>query len=92
MSSLLHSTSWLLGRFAAAAMGIGVASLAPEAAEAATSKPTDPKLEAWFGKLTGKHRVVFDAPEPNGGFPVIWPRVYLLTTEAATPERAQARW
>jgi len=74
-----------LGRFAAAAMGIGAASLAPETAAAATSKPTDPKLEAWFNKLTGKHRVVFDAPEPNGGFPVIWPRVYLLTTEASYP-------
>jgi hypothetical protein len=74
-----------LGRFAAAAMGLGVAGLTPGAAEAATSKPTDPKLEAWFNKLTGKHRVVFDAPEPNNGFPVIWPRVYLLTTEATYP-------
>lgn len=74
-----------LGRFAAAAMGIGVASLAPEAAEAAISKPADPKLEAWFGKLTGKHRVVFDAPEVNSGFTAIWPRVYLLTTEASYP-------
>jgi len=74
-----------LGRFAAAAMGIGVASLAPEPAEAAISKPADPKLEAWLGKLTGKHRVVFDAPESNNGFPAIWPRVYLMTTEASYP-------
>jgi hypothetical protein len=74
-----------LGRFAAAAMGLGVASLVPEPAEAATSKPADPKLEAWFGKLTGKHRVVFDAPESNSGFPAIWPRVYLLTTAASYP-------
>jgi len=74
-----------LGRFAAAALGLGVTSLAPEAANAAASKPTDPKLEAWFGKLTGKHRVVFDAPEPNNGFPAIWPRVYLLTTNATYP-------
>ena len=74
-----------IGRVAAAAMGFGVASLAPEPAEAATSKPADPKLEAWFGKLRGKHRAVFDAPESNSGFPAIWPRVYLLTTGASYP-------
>src|SRR5438874_3599681 len=74
-----------LGRFAAAALGLGVTSLAPEAANAAAFKPADPKLEAWFGKLTGKHRVVFDAPEPNEGFAAIWPRVYLLTTNATYP-------
>ena len=74
-----------LGRFAAAAMGIGVAGLTPEAALAAASKPADPKLEAWFGKLTGKHRVVFDAPAANSGFPAIWPRVYHLTTDASYP-------
>jgi hypothetical protein len=74
-----------LGRLAAAAMGIGAVSVAPAAAAAAVSKPKDPQLEAWFGKLTGKHRVVFDAPEPNEGFGAIWPRVYLLTTEASYP-------
>lgn len=74
-----------IGRLAAAAMGVGVASLVPEGAEAAVSKPADPHLEAWFGKLTGKHRAVFDVPESNSGFPAIWPRVYLLTTEASYP-------
>jgi len=74
-----------LGRFAAAAMGIGVASLAPEVAQASTSRAKDPQLEAWFGKLTGKHRAVFDAPEVNNGFATIWPRVYLLTTDATYP-------
>lgn len=74
-----------LGRFAAAAMGLSVASLVPEGAEAATSRAADPQLEAWFGKLTGKHRAVFDVPESNSGFPAIWPRVYLMTTEASYP-------
>jgi hypothetical protein len=74
-----------IGRIAGAAMGLGVASLVPEAMEAGTSRAADPQLEAWFGKLTGKHRVVFDAPASNSGFPVIWPRVYLLTTEATYP-------
>jgi hypothetical protein len=74
-----------IGQVAAAAMGIGVASLVPEGAEAGTSPAADPQLEAWFGKLKGKHRVVFDAPAANRGFPAIWPRVYLLTTEATYP-------
>jgi hypothetical protein len=74
-----------IGRFAAAVMGIGVTGLVPESAEAGVSRAVDPQLEAWFGKLNGKHRAVFDAPEPNNGFPAIWPRVYLLTTEASYP-------
>jgi hypothetical protein len=76
-----------IGRIAAAAMGIGVASLAPEAAEAETAGAlaSDPKLDAWFGMLKGKHRAVFDAPESNSGFGAIWPKVYIMTTEAAYP-------
>ena len=74
-----------IGQVAAAAMGISVASLVPETAAAGVSRAADPQLEAWFGKLSGKHRVAFDAPEANSGFPAIWPRVYLLTTEATYP-------
>jgi hypothetical protein len=74
-----------LGRFAAAALGIGVAGLSPDTAEAGVSRAKDPKLEAWFGKLNGKHRAVFDAPESNHGFPAIWPKVYRMTTEATYP-------
>jgi hypothetical protein len=76
-----------IGRIAAAAMGIGAASMVPEAAEAevAASRSKDPQLEAWFNKLKGKHRAVFDVPESNSGFPAIWPRVYLMTTEASYP-------
>ena len=76
-----------LGRVAAAAMGLGAATLLPPEVRAAagTSTAADPQLEAWFGKLKGKHRVVFDASEPNSGMPAIWPRVYLNTTEATYP-------
>ena len=74
-----------IGRIAGAAMGLGVASLVPEVVEAGTSRAADPQLEGWFGKLTGKHRVVFDAPAANEGLPAVWPRVYLLTTEATYP-------
>jgi len=76
-----------LGSVAAAAVGLGAASLMPPAAHAlaAASSTVDPKLEAWFGKLTGKHKTVFDAPEPNDGMAAIWPRVYLNTTLATYP-------
>ena len=45
----------------------------------------DPQLDAWFGKIKGKHRQVFDAPEANGGVAAIWPRVYMLTMNATYP-------
>lgn len=76
-----------LGRITAAAFGLGAATLVPAQAHAAISPSpgSDPELEAWFAKLTGKHRAVFDAPEANGGMPAIWPRVYLNTTESSYP-------
>jgi hypothetical protein len=76
-----------LGRMAAAAVGLGAVGLMPESARAAvgTSSAADPKLEAWFGKLAGKHRTVFDAPAINEGMPAIWPRVYLNSTDATYP-------
>ena len=82
-----------LGQVAAAAVGVSAATLLPMTAHAAALAPTaaDPKLEAWFRKLTGKHRTVFDATEPNDGMPAIWPRIYLNTTDATYPgEKAVA--
>jgi intracellular sulfur oxidation DsrE/DsrF family protein len=44
--------------------------------------------DAWFAKIKGKHRIVFDATEPNGVFPFAWPRVFLITnTMTGTPEK-----
>ena len=76
-----------LGRVAAAAVGLGAVGLmpTPARAEAVASRSADPELEAWFGKLAGKHRTVFDAPEMNDGMPAIWPRVYLNSTDASYP-------
>src|SRR5689334_17669780 len=37
--------------------------------------------EEWFNKINGKHRIVFDASQPNGVFPFAWPRVFLLTNQ-----------
>lgn len=80
-----------LGRVAAFAAGLTVA--APAGLSAETPSPemaADPALNAWFGKIKGKHRVVFDVPEPNSGFGVIWPRIYLNTMAATYPGDATA--
>ena len=82
-----------IGRMAAAAMGFGAASLAvPEHASAApAARSANPQLEAWFGKLKGKHRVVFDATGANEGMPAVWPRIYLNTMAGTYPgEEASA--
>lgn len=71
-----------LGSMAAAAAA-GLASLTPLRLEAqprsggGATSGADAAFEAWLNKITGKHRMVFDAPEVNDGMPVIWPRVWL---------------
>lgn len=71
---------------AASAAALGLAELVPGGQLAAATPPIsggiDPELEAWFGKIKGKHRMVFDAPAPNEGMPAIWPRIYLNTMNA----------
>ena len=42
-------------------------------------RPDDP--DAWFTKLKGKHRMVFDVTHPKEIFPFAWPRVFLNTNE-----------
>ena len=50
--------------------------------------PQDDDPDAWFNKINGKHRIVFDVTGPNGVMPFAWPRVFLLTnTMTGTPEK-----
>jgi intracellular sulfur oxidation DsrE/DsrF family protein len=43
--------------------------------------------DAWFNKIKGKHRIVFDVTQPHEVFPFAWPRVFLLTNgKTGTPE------
>lgn len=96
MSSLITSTTarrGFLGRLAAAAAAVGMSSAVPSKLAAEIPEPdmsADPALDAWFGKIKGKHRVVFDTPEPNNGMAAIWPRVYLDTMKATYPGDATA--
>jgi len=68
-----------LGTLAATAAA-GLASLTPlrlEAQPRRGSTGVDAAFETWLNRVTGKHKMVFDAPEVNSGMPVIWPRVWL---------------
>jgi intracellular sulfur oxidation DsrE/DsrF family protein len=75
-----------LGRLAAGAAAVGLGGLVtPVAAatqphRAAGDASASPEFEAWLNKITGKHKMIFDIPEPNGGFGFAWARVFLNTT------------
>jgi hypothetical protein len=96
MSDLIASTTGrrgFLGGIAAVAAAAGLSGVLPSrlAAEVAPGEGSpDPALDAWFGRIKGKHRMIFDAPEPNSGLVAIWPRVYLNTMEATYPGQTTA--
>jgi len=75
-----------LGRLAAAGAAFGLGRLAtPSIASAHTlrprsSAPFDSPFEAWLGKITGKHKMIFDVSQPNSGFGLAWARVFLNST------------
>jgi intracellular sulfur oxidation DsrE/DsrF family protein len=57
----------------------------------ATQVQADPKVaadaEAWFKKVKGKHKIIYDAPEPNDGFGIIWSWAFYKTNnETGTPD------
>ena len=89
MSSILTSTTarrGFLGRIAAGAAALGLSSGVPSTLSAETlTSSKDPALDAWLGKIKGKHKMVFDVTEPNAGFGVIWPRIYINTMNATYP-------
>ena len=69
-----------LGTLATAAAA-GLAGLTPLRLEAQPRRMSkagmDAGFETWLNKITGKHKMLFDAPEVNGGMAVVWPRVWL---------------
>lgn len=75
-----------LGRLAAgaAALGLGgVVSPLRAAQPRSQEVSANPEFEAWLNKITGKHKMIFDVPEPNKGFAFAWARVFLNTTNEA---------
>jgi len=71
-----------IGSLAVGAAGIGASIAAPLSLQAnPIDSVTESDPEAIFSKLTGKHKMVFDATQPHGVFPFAWPRVFLMTNE-----------
>ena len=81
---------------AGGAAALGLTALASPLTTLAQQKPkpkpaaanaTKSEADAWFDKVKGHHRVVYDAVKPNDIFPFVWPKVFLLTNAATgTPE------
>ena len=75
-----------LGRLAAGAAALGFGGVvSPLRAAQPRSQvvSANPEFEAWLNKITGKHKMIFDVPEPNKGFAFAWARVFLNTTNEA---------
>ena len=79
-----------LGKIAGGVAAVGLSSvMAPLSGFAQNDFSGDPGTpDEWFKQIKGKHRIVFDAPQPNGIFPFAWPRIFLVTNAATgTPEK-----
>ncbi|HTR21765.1 MAG TPA: hypothetical protein VMH88_12995 [Gemmatimonadales bacterium] len=73
-----------LGSLAGSAAAVGLGGLVPQALmaapEAGASAPEgDAAFNAWLDGIKGKYRQLYDATETNGGLPLIWPLVFLMT-------------
>jgi hypothetical protein len=73
-----------LGKLAAGAAALGLSSVFSPLESKAKPLIAAPEgsPDEWFGKLQGKHKMVFDATRPHDVFPFAWPKVFLLTNEA----------
>jgi intracellular sulfur oxidation DsrE/DsrF family protein len=73
----------------AAVLGAGSLLAAPLQSSASILPASDvSEADAWFDKVKGKHKIVFDVTEPKGMFPFAWPKIFLVTNGATgTPEK-----
>ena len=78
-----------LGMLATGAAAIGLTSIATPfqlngQQKTKPMKAAAPKndSDAWFDKVKGTHRAVFDATRPHEIMPFVWPLVFVLTNEA----------
>ncbi len=80
-----------LKQVATGAAAVSLSMLSSSIPLSASSMPytlNDDDPDAWFNKLNGKHKIVYDVPEPKGISPFAWSRVFLLTNaKTGTPEK-----
>jgi intracellular sulfur oxidation DsrE/DsrF family protein len=77
-----------IGKLAATAgiAGIGPSLFAHELPRNSAPSIHTGDAEAWMKKIKGSHRIVYDAPEPHDGFPVVWAWAYYLTNNQTGTE------
>jgi intracellular sulfur oxidation DsrE/DsrF family protein len=79
-----------LKQFATGAAVLGAGMLAAPLPLAAATTPVfgDSDADEWFNQIKGAHKMVFDATEPKGMMPFVWPKVFTVTNAATgTPEK-----
>lgn len=77
-----------LGTIATGVAAFGLTSIvSPFTANAENNfSPGSNDPDEWFKQIKGKHRIVFDVPQPNEIFPFAWPRIFLVTNAATGTE------
>ena len=80
---------------AAGAAAIGLSTIVNPVkahAENAMAVASGDELDAWFGSMKGKYKMVFDAPHPHKIFPFAWPKVFLMSNgmAGASPDDCSA--
>src|SRR5919199_51263 len=89
-SNLSTNRRAFLGTLATGAAAMSLAGFAAPTQALANETPhfpADDDPDAWFNKIKGKHRIVFDVTEPHEIFPFAWPKIFLMTNAATgTPE------
>ena len=77
-----HFLGTLLATASVGAAGLALPLQLGNAEERPLPAPGSSEFEQWLGKIKGKHRQLFDCPAPNGGMPMAWARVFLMTNKA----------
>lgn len=67
-----------VGTIAAGASGL-LATIPDRSFAGTAASVSGDDAEAWFKKVKGSHRIVYDASEPHNGFPMIWTWVFYKT-------------
>src|SRR3954471_9076959 len=82
-----------LKMIAGGAAALGLTSLVAPLTAVAQQKPMAVKAmpnatkatndaDAWFNKVKGSHRAVYDCTRPHEIMPFVWPKVFILTNAA----------
>lgn len=90
-SKTVHERRDFLRQVAAGAAAVSLSMLSSPiqlSAAPLSRQMDDDDPDAWFNKLNGKHKIVYDVPEAKGMMPFAWSRVFLLTNaKTGTPEK-----